>query len=172
MQTPIETTKPRPYAIRGTTTIKLEYSPKCESKALRDCQLPIHATYLNHEFDVFYLNPLSLSPFWSALPLFSKTATTAPDLPHFMYTLLSSNIAKEEKRHIDIQTALNQRACNLTKMIHKEGEEQHRRRTPKKNAEEAFNNRVRPWSSATALRPLSHGFTHLTHGYRSYYPWQ
>ena len=57
-------------------------------------------------------------------------------------SVLSSNIAKEEKRHIDIQTALNQRACNLTRRIHGE-EEEDQHRTMERRREE-LGHGVRP----------------------------
>jgi hypothetical protein len=61
-------------------------------------------------------------------------------------SMLSINIAKEEKRHIDIQTALNQRACKKDSRRRGRGSTPNNG-TPKRGA--------RPWSSATGIGPLT-----------------
>ena len=81
-------------------------------------------------------------------------------------SVLSSNIAKEEKSHIDIQTALNQQACNLTRRIHGEEEEDN---TEQWNAEERssameFGHGNRPLTAKIQGRRAVLGS--LTHGSR------
>jgi hypothetical protein len=78
-------------------------------------------------------------------------------------SVLSSNIAKEEKSHIDIQTALNQQACNLTRRIHGEEEEDN---TEQWNAEE----RSSAMEFGHGNRPPYCGNTRKTRGLRLPYP--